>query len=127
GGRDLVVRRRVLRVVGLERPAAAVRGRPRQRRAVGGRALRQVEELVRSRLVALLVLGALLAGPRLDLRAREDGSADRVVGDEEACGAAVADAGGERDAADPEPGDQAGELALSGPVKRPGHVAAPGG
>src|SRR5204862_5536223 len=79
GRLDLVARGWVLRIVWLERPAAAVRARAGQRRALGGRALAQIEELERRRLVALLVLGPRLTRPRLDLRACEHGAADRVV------------------------------------------------
>ena len=57
--------------------------------ALHRRALGQVEVLERRRLVALRVLRGLLAGPGLDLRAGEDRAADRVVGDDQPCGAPV--------------------------------------
>ena len=52
---DLVARRRVLGVVWLERAAVVVRVEARDRSAVPGRALREVQELVGRLLVALLV------------------------------------------------------------------------
>ena len=97
---DLRLGRRVLRVVGLK-GAGAVGARAGDAAAARRRALGQVEELEARRLVALRVLRALLAGPRLDLRAGEDRAADRVVGDDQPRGAAAADARDQRGRARP--------------------------
>ena len=115
----------LLRVVGLERTSAAVRVRAGQGGALGRRALRQVQEPVRGRLVALGVLRAGLARPRLDLRAGEDGTADWMVGHKQPCRAATPDARDERYASHAQPANHALQTPAARRRQRARHVAAP--
>ncbi len=130
GGRrrvDLVGRRGVLRVVRAERAAVVVRVRPGQRGAVPRGPLREVEEPVGDALVALGVPGAGLTGPWLDLRAGEDGAADRVIRHVQACRAAAADARRERHPAHPQAAHAAVQAPRAGAAQRARDVAVPGG
>ena len=124
--RDALRRRRALGVVRLERAGAGrIAADAGERCAIGRSALREVQVLKRRRLVALRVLRSRLAGPRLNLRAGEDRAADRVIGDDEARGGAIARPGRELGPPLAQPLDHALETPLAHPLQRPRDVAAP--
>ena len=128
GGRrrgDSVGGRRVVRVVGLERTSAGVRVGAGQGGALGWSALRQVQEPVRGRLVALGVLRTGLARPRLDLRAGEDGPAARMVGHYQPCRASAPDTRDERDASQAQPANHALQTPAARRLQHARDVAAP--
>ncbi len=113
-------RRGTARVVGLERRRVALPGTvgagapgPRGDVVVG----------VGRRLVALLVAGAALTQPRLDLRAGEDRAADRMVSDGQARAVAVGQPRGQDVGSHAQAGQQPLELPVRAQSERARDVA----